>query len=436
MFELPDSNSVPHYQTAVICFALSCIIEMAAEPLWVIGQSFLFVRLKVVIEGSAIATKCILTVLLVFYWPQLGLYNFSIAQLAYTFVYLVLYYAYFLYYVSATAPSERARDFPFNNLLEMLPHKKENQAWFGMGTVKLTWSFFKQSILKQFLTEGEKYAMTIFSILSFGDQGVYDVINNLGSLAARFLFLPIEESCYLFFSQTLTRGVPVSKQNKDSINLASQVLEHLLKVVTYIGLTIFTFGYAYSYLLLHIYGGVILSSGTGPVLLKWYCLYVLVIAINGTSEGFVFAAMSQKDVDGYNQKMLLFSVLFLLASYYLAKMLGAVGFILANCLNMIARIIHSIYYVSHYMKEMPRSPLIGLLPSLPVSLVYFAAFVITTLSEKMFCCDKGLSGQVIHIGIGGICLMLVLITICLKEQKLISFIMEHYSKSKQSKKKN
>ena len=46
--------------------------------------------------------------------------------------------------------------------------------------------------------------------------GIYDVISNLGSLAARFIFLPIEDSSYLFFSQTLTRGATSREQTKVS----------------------------------------------------------------------------------------------------------------------------------------------------------------------------------------------------------------------------
>ena len=56
--------------------------------------------------------------------------------------------------------------------------------------------------------------MTFFSVLTFADQGVYDVINNLGSLAARFIFLPIEESAYLLFSQILERGKLAKEQTK------------------------------------------------------------------------------------------------------------------------------------------------------------------------------------------------------------------------------
>lgn len=68
--------------------------------------------------------------------------------------------------------------------------------------------------MKQVLTEGERYVMTLFSIMSFNQQGVYDVVNNLGSLAARFLFRPIEDSLYFYFSQSVKRDVDVKDQNQ------------------------------------------------------------------------------------------------------------------------------------------------------------------------------------------------------------------------------
>ena len=53
----------------------------------------------------------------------------------------------------------------------------------------------------------------------------------------------------------------------------------------------------------------------------------------------MFAAMSKEDVDAYNYKMMVFSVIFLAASWYLT-FLGSVGFVIANCLNMLLRIYH------------------------------------------------------------------------------------------------
>lgn len=71
----------------------------------------------------------------------------------------------------------------------------------------------------------------------------------------------------------------------------------LIKLVLLVALLILTFGYSYSYLALDIYGGSVLSEGGGPTLLRWYCMYVLLLAVNGVTECFVFAAMSQQQVD-------------------------------------------------------------------------------------------------------------------------------------------
>ena len=39
------------------------------------------------------------------------------------------------------------------------------------------------------------------------------------------------------------------------------------------------------------------SCCAGPTLLRWFCVYVLLLAVNGVSEGFVFATMSKEQVD-------------------------------------------------------------------------------------------------------------------------------------------
>lgn len=111
---------------------------------------------------------------------------------------------------------------------------------------------------------------------------------------------------------------------QEEVAIAAEVLERLLKLVLVIGLIITVFGYAYSHLALDIYGGSLLSSGSGtnaalktatridtflldviylfvcfigPTLLRCYSSYVLLLAVNGVTECFVFAAMSQEEVD-------------------------------------------------------------------------------------------------------------------------------------------
>ncbi|CAG5118777.1 unnamed protein product [Candidula unifasciata] len=420
------TTSVSGYTFGVVCFALSTIIEVLAEPLFVVGQAFLFVRLKVVLLGISQGIKCIITVILVLKQPQWGIVNFSIAQVVSSVTYAAMYHIYFAHYISSN--KKKAEDFPLKSVADMYPCILTDKPFIDVHLASLTWSFFKQSFLKQILTEGEKFVMTFFDVLSYGDQGVYDVVSNLGSLAARFIFLPIEENSYLLFSKLMQRGVSADKQSQESLRLSVRVLGVVLKIVTIIGSIILIFGFSNSYLALHIYGGDVLSSGAGPTLLRWHCLYVLIIAINGTTEAFVFAAMSKADVDRYNKKMVLFSGLFLLSSWLLTRMLGSVGFILANCFNMLARIAHSIYFIQGYLFGTGYSPLNEIVPSMPVIVSLLVSLIVTSTSEHLFCREQSVINKLVHILITGVCLLVVLLIVLLTEKNLIALVKEQMSK--------
>ncbi|XP_029455275.1 protein RFT1 homolog isoform X2 [Rhinatrema bivittatum] len=420
MLEVPDPVLVPHYRSGVMLFGLSAVVELVAEPFWVLAQAHLFVRLKVLAESLSIICKCFLTVTLVVIYPHWGLLIFSVSQLLYTSLLVLCYVIYFLNFLGS--PEAVRKSFPVCRVTELLPHVVKDQALLNWKQAKLTWSFFKQSFLKQILTEGERYVMTFLNVLNFGDQGVYDIVNNLGSLVARFIFLPIEESFYIFFAKVLERGNDIKQQKQEDVAIAATVLESLLKLVLLIGLTITVFGYAYSQLALDTYGGAMLSSGSGPSLLRCYSLYVLLLAVNGVTECFTFALMSKEQVDRYNLVMLALSITFLCISYYLTHWLGSMGFILANCFNMGLRIGHSVHYIYRYYRESSWRPLMGLLLSPWLILVYLICGVVTTFSEASLCCDKGWLARLAHIVVGCVCLMVTLTTVVFTETKLVHFI--------------
>ncbi|XP_058488382.1 protein RFT1 homolog [Solea solea] len=420
LLEIPDPQTVPYYGPAVVLFGLSGVQELLAEPLWVLAQAHMFVRLKVVAESLAMIAKCSITVVLVVSAREWGLYIFSAAHLVYTGVLVLCYAAYFIRFLG----SEQAykKSFPVHHVGELLPCRVDGEPLVDWTLARLTWSFFKQSFLKQILTEGERYIMTFLNVLSFGDQGIYDIVNNLGSMVARFIFLPIEESFYIFFAKVLERGHDVKKQKQEDVAIAADVLECLLKLVLVIGLIITVFGYAFSHLALDIYGGSLLSSGAGPMLLRCYSCYVVLLAVNGVTECFVFAAMSQREVDNYNLVMLALSVSFLVLSYVLTWWAGGVGFILANCLNMGLRIVHSLLYIHRYFQFTAWKPLRGLRPSPLLLLALAVSGVITAVSESVFCCDSGWLLRLVHIGVGAVSLLGVLVVVLLTETRLIQFV--------------
>lgn len=170
---------------------------------------------------------------------------------------------------------------------------------FNKNLQNLVWSFFKQGFLKQLLTEGEKYVMSISPILTFSEQATYDIVNNLGSLAARFIFRPIEENSYFYFTQTLIRDTPLTQQPRAKIEEACSVLYNLLKVVTSIGLIGMVFGQSYSKTVLTLYGGTkfVEDDGLSVLLLRWHALAIILLAINGICEGYMFATMTSAELD-------------------------------------------------------------------------------------------------------------------------------------------
>lgn len=57
--ETPDPEVIPHYHLAVLIFATSAVLELLAEPLWVLGQAFLFVKLKVSLLKISACSSCL-----------------------------------------------------------------------------------------------------------------------------------------------------------------------------------------------------------------------------------------------------------------------------------------------------------------------------------------------------------------------------------------
>uniref|UniRef100_A0AAY3ZZ51 Protein RFT1 homolog n=1 Tax=Denticeps clupeoides TaxID=299321 RepID=A0AAY3ZZ51_9TELE len=419
----PDPHVVPGYLPAVGLFCWAALQELLAEPFWVLAHAHLLIQFKVEIICIFRIAVCLVTMVLVISFPEFGLYIFGIAQCVYSGFLLLAYIFYFLWFLGSEEAEKKS--FPLQTLSELLP----GRPMIYWKQAKLTWSFFKQSFLKQILTEGERYVMTFLNVLNFADQGVYDIVNNLGSMVARFLFHPIEESFYVFFAKILNREQDIRKQKHAKVALAAEVLKYLLKLVLVIGLIITVFGYSFSHLALHIYGGESLTTGTGPSLLRCYSGYVLLLAVNGVTECFTFAAMSKEEVDQYNFVMLGLSASFLLLSYWLTGLFGGIGFILANCCNMALRILHSLIYIRRYFLPTDHFPLEGfrLHPAFLISLVISSA--LTVLSERTFCCDGGWQLRLVHAGVGGICFLAVVATVFTKETQLVAFIKSQLGRS-------
>uniref|UniRef100_M1AAY8 Protein RFT1 homolog n=1 Tax=Solanum tuberosum TaxID=4113 RepID=M1AAY8_SOLTU len=96
------------------------------------------------------------------------------------------------------------------------------------------------------------------------------------------------------------------------------------------------FGPSYSYSLIRLLYGRKWSDGEASTALRYYCLYVILLAMNGTSEAFLHAVANEIQLKRSNDSLLVFSLIYLVLNVSLIHSAGAIGLILANSLSILS----------------------------------------------------------------------------------------------------
>lgn len=148
-----------------------------------------------------------------------------------------------------------------------------------------------QAVLKLVLTEGDKLAMARWTPLE--DQGGYALASNYGSLVARTVFQPLEESARLRFSRCRERVDPgaaaaVADVGKAWADAASFV-GALLRVYVLFSAGLVALAPPVARPFLHIVAGRRWVAPGAPAasILACYCWYVPIMGVNGLVEAFL-----------------------------------------------------------------------------------------------------------------------------------------------------
>lgn len=389
---------IDQYCKAVFMNCVACVILLTTEVFYIVGQAYMHVKFRAFIDFYSYIELQAFTIVLISRDSRYVIWYTGVAALANALIVTAVHLVYFYRVVHRDRKLDKEEDIPFESMAKFLP---DSPTTFYIDTdrFRLAKSFFKQGFLKQMLTEGEKYMITGFSLMSLGQQGVYDVICNLGSLPARLIFSKLEESSHLYFSQTVKRG-----DRRDRINEEAAPSKHLSFVVRGLiifGLVVITFGISYSQLLLFVYGGEKLSSQLSVALLRTHCVYVLFCAVNGVTESYAFNAMTEEQVSRYNYLMMAMTGVFLMCVWVLARVVGPVGFTLANICNLSMRIGYNFWVIGkrHQLAEV--KPLKGIWPKTPFLLCLVFSGMVCCYSEFYVYENGSLRGTVMHLGIGG-----------------------------------
>ncbi|KAL0483436.1 RFT1 domain-containing proteing [Acrasis kona] len=390
--------SKPLFQRALLIYAFSALLEVFSQPFYIVAQNLALFGLRVSIEGAALLCKIIVSASLVltFYKDEWAVIAFSYAQLIYACAIFVGYTSYF------TFNGKKKHD------LNMLPERLPEKNYFDYHLLGVTFTFLKQSISKFFLTEGEKYVLLYCGTMT--NQGVYDLVANLGSIVARTVFQAVEEIGNTTWSKLLsdknveTRQVGVLQSRK--------MLTVLLKFCITLGSVFVFFGPAYTDVLLLVLYGNKWTSTEAPKVLSAYCFYVMFMAVNGITEAFAHAAANRTQLDHQNKWSAISMMVYLLVAYLFLAIfnLGVISLIVANCLNMGIRIYNNSNFIINYFGS--SQPIQEAIPTRASCAVLIFTFVVTNVSKPYL-------HPLLHVVLGALCLLLFIATIRLTDKAFL-----------------
>ncbi|EUC59380.1 oligosaccharide translocation protein Rft1 [Rhizoctonia solani AG-3 Rhs1AP] len=379
-FASPATRAQPYFDQAVSIYALAALIDLVSEPLHNRAQSLMRFNLRVKAEGTAIITRSVCTVVaLMVGGERWSLVAFAAGQLAYAMTVLVVY-------AKAFWREGRVQIFP-----RRVYEDGKSAIAFDPTSLKLALTMTGQSVFKHFLTEGDRIVISRVSPLE--DQGGYAVASNYGSLVARILFQPIEESTRLYFSKTLSPppekdSIEPAKPSETQLSQAAVTLQSILFLHFHLALALTALlaplvPFLSEFLLPPRY-----RSTAAPRILRAYCAYIPAMGLNGILEAFVHATALPTQLRSQARWMVIFSIAFAVSVSLGAS--GALGtkwddtmLIWANVANLGARALYGWIFARKYFGK-------GLLslrlvrPCVPGIVAFGLAGLLARWSEENF----------------------------------------------------
>ncbi|CCH46892.1 Oligosaccharide translocation protein RFT1 [Wickerhamomyces ciferrii] len=332
------------FNLSLLVIWFTILVELLVEPFYNLNQFNLNYDKRTRFESLAITINCFVNFGIVFWFKDspvdgIPILAFSIGKLSHSLVLLISYYMDFRSYKSITPTASKL------SLSITKIHNNENYYIFDKEAINHFIKIFFQLCFKHLLTEGDKLVINQFCTIE--EQGIYSLISNYGSLLARLIFAPVEESLRNF----LTRLLLTNKSSKN-LNLSIDILRKIILFYIYLSIIIIIFGPLNSgYLIQKIIGNN--WSNHVSEIIPLYTLYLPLLAFNGILESVHQSTASGSEVVNYTWFMCYFSGVFVFTSWlgiykFELSLLGLIG---SNMINMILRIWYCNEFIQHFYKK-------------------------------------------------------------------------------------
>lgn len=383
------TRQTAYFPEALRIYGLASMIELLSEPIFVLMQIRLQYGTRATAESISTFLRCTTTFAMAVSAhhsdKDLGVLPFALGQLIYGLALLLVYLWAGLGVTSDGSFSLLPRKINHVTAASSGKHSGKNTylgSYFYRPTVSLATSMMAQSVVKQILTQGDAFLISIWSTPHA--QGVYTLANNYGGLLARLVLQPIEESSRAYFSRELAPSTRTERKPRQALKVApskeaaassAQYIQMLLRVYILASAVVMAVGPAGAPALLAVVAGSNWTKEGAGQVLAVYCYYIPLLALNGITEALVASVATEAQVHRQSAWMTLFSLVYAAAGYIFLVVfdLGATGLVYANCINMLCRITWSLDFVKTYFNNLsvPQN-LSGLLPKALTALVVAA----------------------------------------------------------------
>jgi oligosaccharide translocation protein RFT1 len=334
--------------TAAVMQCVAAFVEVLSEPMYVLSTSKMWFGMRTGCEAVAMIAKNVVSVWLLqsaYFKARMDpVMAVSWGQVVYS-VALLVCFSVGMWCMSWSR--QRGIKAPTRQFLSLY------------GT------FTFQAMGKLVLAEGSKAVLAL--VTSPSAQGVYGLVNNLGSLVVRTLFQPFEELVFVTFSKQAGDDGDGRDgrhgRDKESLSHQASMLSGLCHIVAVIGGVAACFGPSYSYVALRVLYGERWASSEAPRALGMYSIYVALLAMNGTLEAFLHGVADRGDLLKNNVALIVASLAHMGLSVAAVRSHGAVGLLVADGINMMLRIVYSCVFVNSYFRGVGGIRGVHLLPT-------------------------------------------------------------------------